>query len=519
MKSDTKSYNSKNHNLFTHTLITLLCLGAAILTFLMGQQQIKNRAVEEQSKEAEKFLKLTESIFEKTLKTLTFLNAQQLTECNKTTLVKMRREVFGSQYLKDVGMFDEDYLVCTTGLGKLREKIIEPPAAYTDQEGILLWPNRKLLFFDKPYEAIIIRLGQFNAVIDPNIFKALISSDYRYEVVFSHQQKVIHVLGERNQFTIPESVNYSRMILRSSHCSQEIPFCIALKLKEDRLFASYQLVLVTLSILSILVFVVLFVWGQFFLSRHYSLLTRVARGYRKNRFYPLFQPLVELESGKIIGCEVLARFHDSKGMIPPDQFIPLIRSRHNTWDFTRDLMSKTFALLEKNKAFPEGFLVNFNIFPQDISSGKIDTILTSRELINSRFKIGLEITEDQALDISASTEILKRLSAEGFCIAIDDFGTGYSNLNELRYLDCNVLKIDRSFINEMEDSSIRSTLIPHIVSIAEELELKVVAEGIENGVQASALMKAGVTYGQGWHYGKPMKLDELLRKIKQSNNP
>ncbi|MDC2890698.1 EAL domain-containing protein [Psychrosphaera algicola] len=100
-------------------------------------------------------------------------------------------------------------------------------------------------------------------------------------------------------------------------------------------------------------------------------------------------------------------------------------------------------------------------------------------------------------------------------MAVDDFGTGYSNLKQLRDISCDTLKIDRSFISEMEDGSIRSTLIPHIVDIAKQLNLKIVAEGVENEMQRSALLDEGVEFAQGWLFGKAMPMAELLALIKK----
>ena len=118
--------------------------------------------------------------------------------------------------------------------------------------------------------------------------------------------------------------------------------------------------------------------------------------------------------------------------------------------------------------------------------------------------------ENEKLVGSDVTSYLESLSKAGFKIAIDDFGTGYSNLQQLAKIPCDYLKIDRSFINEMEGGSIRSTLIPHIVKMAHQLNVPIVAEGVENSMQERALQEVGIKYAQGWAFGKPMTLPELI---------
>jgi sensor c-di-GMP phosphodiesterase-like protein len=97
----------------------------------------------------------------------------------------------------------------------------------------------------------------------------------------------------------------------------------------------------------------------------------------------------------------------------------------------------------------------------------------------------------------------------GFRIAIDDFGTGYSNLSSLKNLDIDYLKIDKSFIFDMEDSTIKSSLIPHIIDISDSLGLSCVAEGIENPLQLGILKQWGIKYGQGYYFSKPIAMEEL----------
>ena len=100
--------------------------------------------------------------------------------------------------------------------------------------------------------------------------------------------------------------------------------------------------------------------------------------------------------------------------------------------------------------------------------------------------------------------------------AIDDFGVGYSNLSQLKTLNCDFLKIDRSFVMDMEDNSIRSSLIPHIVSIAEGLNVELIAEGVENAEQSKELKGLTIGFGQGWLFGKPQSASALAKSVQDT---
>ena len=106
-----------------------------------------------------------------------------------------------------------------------------------------------------------------------------------------------------------------------------------------------------------------------------------------------------------------------------------------------------------------------------------------------------------------------RLREERYLISVDDFGTGYSNLGTVKRLSPDFLKIDRSFVFDMEDDSLRSTLIPEIVAIANAVNADVIAEGVETEKQASRLKRMGVRYGQGYWFGRPVPLADFLQML------
>ena len=227
-----------------------------------------------------------------------------------------------------------------------------------------------------------------------------------------------------------------------------------------------------------------------------------------------YQPIVDLASGQPIGCEVLARLDDAGRLVYPDHFIPALIADNRTWAF--DAAVSTRALQELGAALPARgpFKVALNFFPQNLRRDAVEQHLRAslQALDRSDLQVELEVTE-----YNFSPEIvpeLQRLKADGYFISIDDFGTGYSNLGMVKRVAPDFLKIDKSFVFEMEDASLRSSLIPEIIAIAKAVNSQVVAEGIENAAQAAQLRAMGVPFGQGYYFAKPMPLEAFLAYLR-----
>jgi sensor c-di-GMP phosphodiesterase-like protein len=232
-----------------------------------------------------------------------------------------------------------------------------------------------------------------------------------------------------------------------------------------------------------------------------------------------YQPMLELATGRVVGCEVLGRLQDGDKLIYPDQFIPALTKQGLSCKF--DTAVSRQALLALSDASlgsaQNGFTVALNFFPQNLKRDKLHAHLQSslQHAKHRDLHIELEVTE-----YDFSPEIvpeLSKLKADGYFISIDDFGTGYSNLAMVKRVAPDYLKIDKSFVFEMEDLTIRSSLIPEIIAIARAVGSKVIAEGIETAAQAEQLRALGVEYGQGYYFARPMPLADFLSFLHKSN--
>ncbi len=252
-----------------------------------------------------------------------------------------------------------------------------------------------------------------------------------------------------------------------------------------------------------------------------ELQSAIADAVVNSAFTLVYQPIVELAGGEIVGFEALVRWpHPRWGMIQPDQFITLAEETGHIVPLGSWVLGQAAAdTVRWHRRVPHETLryISVNVSARQFRDpGFVDTVrrvLATSGLAPSALL--LELTESVLLrrdgGIQADLEELKRI---GVRLAIDDFGTGYSSLSYLRELPIDVLKIDKSFVEGIAVSEQRLALAEVIIRIAKTLKLTVMAEGIENEVQRDLLVSMGCQYGQGYLLAKPVGADQaeaLLR--------
>jgi len=218
-----------------------------------------------------------------------------------------------------------------------------------------------------------------------------------------------------------------------------------------------------------------------------------------------FQPIVDIGNGGILGFEALARWTDAElGSVSPGLFIPLAEERAFI-----DLLTE--ALLKKAAraalSWPRDIFLSFNL-----SSAQLMDPATSFNILAILNRVGLdprrlelEITETAMMsDPETAQKIVNELRAVGVRVSLDDFGTGQSSLGRLRDFTFDKVKIDRAFVSEITTDRPSEHIIKAILAMCDGLDLKVIAEGIEEEAQAEKLRKLGCVAGQGYLYGRPM---------------
>ncbi|MGK7944513.1 MAG: putative bifunctional diguanylate cyclase/phosphodiesterase [Microcystaceae cyanobacterium] len=234
---------------------------------------------------------------------------------------------------------------------------------------------------------------------------------------------------------------------------------------------------------------------------------------QKNEIYPVYQPIVELSSQRIVGAEALMRWeNDHLGVINPHQFIPIAEETGIIVELGAWMLHQACNMVSQWLNHQPQFWVSVNVSSRQFRERYLlDTIdSTIQQYHLPRHCLELELTEHILLeDTPTSTGLIQQLHKMGIRLSLDDFGTGYSSLSCLKKLPFNVLKIDQSFMADIPHDPDGVSIVKTIITMAHSLNLKAIAEGIETREQAEFLRECGCDYGQGYYFSQPMLAEQF----------
>jgi len=255
------------------------------------------------------------------------------------------------------------------------------------------------------------------------------------------------------------------------------------------------------------------------IRRYYDILHAFPLAIEDNEIRVLFQPVVDTVTGLIVGAEALSRWdHSSLGIVSPGEFLPIIEQNGLERVLGEYVLKNVVAFIAR-LSLPDGklFSVSMNLCPTELQdnelvSGMVEE-LDSHGIPHTRLVV--ELTERTLLtDLHAANKVLASLRAKDIKVAIDDFGTGFSSLSYLRNLKVDTLKIDRSFLKDYPEAD-DGSILKAIVRMAIELDMHVVAEGVETEVQADFLKDIGCESYQGFLFSKAVDVDDFIRLLNQ----
>ncbi|MDK9725506.1 MAG: ABC transporter substrate-binding protein [Sterolibacteriaceae bacterium MAG5] len=241
-----------------------------------------------------------------------------------------------------------------------------------------------------------------------------------------------------------------------------------------------------------------------------SIIQGLRSALERDEFSCRFQPIVEADSGRIVGAELLLRWHPPGGEISPAAFIPIAEMTGaivpiGAWVFRQACRAEADWRRRWGAAAP---YVSVNLSARQLGEEGLveDFAAVMAEFGTDPARLLLEITETALMaDVEANLRVLRRLADLGLRLAVDDFGTGYSSLSQLIRLPVSVLKIDRAFIDGVERQPESRLVIRAVISLGRSLGLKLVAEGVENEAQLLELRAQGCDFAQGYYFHRPLE--------------
>jgi len=248
--------------------------------------------------------------------------------------------------------------------------------------------------------------------------------------------------------------------------------------------------------------------------------TDLRRAVEAKEFLLHYQPIVLLKTGRVAGFEALVRWqHPVKGLLYPDQFLSVVEKMGLVVPLGKWILREACRQAQIWEALPgahSNLTVMVNVSPRQFTSPDLTSDVEGalRESGMDPRRLHLEITESAAMaDPERTLRVLLQLKVLGISISIDDFGTGHSSLSRLRRLPVDVVKIDRSFVTNMDSDEDASKIVHLIIDFAHTVNLKVIAEGVEVAVHRDKLTSLGCEYGQGYFFAKPMDQEAVKRSL------
>ena len=249
-------------------------------------------------------------------------------------------------------------------------------------------------------------------------------------------------------------------------------------------------------------------------KRRFTLENHLRSALRKNQFYVVYQPQIDINEKKIYGFEALVRWqHPELGLISPVEFIPVAEAMGAIKEIGHFVMEQAIIQIQRwNKQFNSTMSMSVNISCRQFENSdlleQISALLKQYQCPPESLKI--EITESLLLQENTFIlEMLNAISDTGIAIALDDFGTGYSSLSYLKKFPINIVKIDRSFVRDITSDAEDAILVKTIIAMANGLKMSTISEGVETVEQRTFLEVEGCHLIQGYYFSKPLRENEV----------
>jgi sensor c-di-GMP phosphodiesterase-like protein len=512
--------------LVTICVIALTAICGLLAGYWAGRQASLRITAEKLDSTANRAIRDSVAFSTDAHRVLDALNASTVADCSEEDLKSIIQILYHSHLLKDAGRFKGDLIACSATLGRVNLPTDpQPKPDVIGADGVRVYRNPPD-FQLKGGFVTVLRDGDSFVVLNPFVNSVRDSDPTRMTTTVldaatldappaqtPNARLAQPILTRDSDFRIGDALYATRCSLRFNTCmTASLTVAESLDANRTQMVVYEAFGGVTGALLGL---IALLAYG-----RRRTMEQQLRRAIRQDKLRVVYQPIVELISGRIVEAEALVRWTDEDGFtISPEMFVGLAEENGFVGELTKLVVRHTLRDFAPTLRARPDFRMNINVTASDLSDPDflpmLERALAAAEVAPQ--SLAIEVTESSTARKKMAIETIRELSRRGHSVQIDDFGTGYSSLAYLQDLPLDTIKIDRAFTKAIGTESVALGILPQILAMAQVLNLQVIAEGIETTEQAGYFAGAErPVLGQGWLFSRPLPAEELLRMLKDA---
>lgn len=450
------------------------------------------------------------------------VNGPAVPACSEQDLAELKAQTFRAAHIKDIGRTHDGKLYCSAFLGRLARPYAEGKPSLVLEEGANVYTHVDVIMDAKGGNSgTVVEAGDVNVVLNSGAFGNWDRPHFRYMVVaINRETKQALELAGTTLEVEPAWVlrNASQTLDGSIYikvCSTRHAVCVVTAERVADVQKSAVPTQIAYSAMGGFAGLSFGLAIALIYSRARSLSSQLVYAVRtgSSSLQLVYQPIMDVGTGRCMGAEALLRWEDEDGApIPADAFIPMAEEKGFINELTAFVVHRATRELADLLRDREDFTLSINVSASDMAGDFLSELLEKHAgLAGIRSgQIALELTERCTADLELVGSAIQRLRAEGYQIHIDDFGVGFSSLSYIDQLHVNAIKVDRAFTRTIGTGALIAPILSQIVEMASSLQLEVIVEGVETEAQRDYLAARNKNLqAQGWYFSKPLSAEDI----------
>jgi sensor c-di-GMP phosphodiesterase-like protein len=445
---------------------------------------------------------------------LTKLNHSTFPACSDGEIGLFRELVFKSEFIKDAGRIHGGKIDCSATEGRSAKPLGQFAANTAQPDGTISYRNLVPLH-DTQLERPGLQMGSAYVVIGSHVPPSLGPIPISLNVTTQN--------AEAQQAGAPATTGADQTTgqtmrdgdtLYTTRCSAVNFNCVTASTRVPDVIRSEIGHIAESALMGTLAGILAGLILSMFARRRRNLEQQLRRAIAQDKLEVMYQPIVRVPTGRIVGAEALVRWVDEEGnAISPEVFVKLAEEHGFVGGITKLVVRRVLSAFGETLRKRPSFRVSINASATDLADPSFLPMLDEQlkwAKVDSKSLV-IEITESSTANREVAMETIRDLRRRGHSIHIDDFGTGYSSLSYLLYLSVDTIKIDKAFTRVIGTEAVTVAILPQILAMAKSLNMEVIVEGVETAGQEDYFSETErPVYGQGWLYGRPLPAEQFL---------